>query len=795
LSQKYKYHAFISYSHKDNKWADWLIRSLESFKVPKELIGTKNKDGDEVPSKLSPVFRDREELPTRADLGDVILDSLKRSHYLIVICSPNSSRSMWVNQEIQLFKKLHGEHKVLAIIVDGEPNAFDFKNDPDHEAFPEALRYIVDSEGNLTEQRTEPLAADAREHGDGKERSKVKLAAGLLGVGFNDLWQREKRREKKQRIIFTSIASAVFVTVSALGIFSAIQWQEAEKAKIEEIKQKKIAIENEKLAKKNERLAKKQLIEANHNLGLSYMEKAKKNLNEGWLVQARLYNLKALQKLRQDDNDSISGIINDLNNNPVKFISSSSYKEDNKSEGAVALNFLGTQIAYEDNNTVFIKDIESGKVLKSFTNQDENIYSLAFSNDGSKLALGLGFTEKNEVLIIDLESEEEVNRLKLDFDDDYEESVMTGGVTMSVPIVYSTAFSSDGSKIAIGSSDSTVTVADIKEGKELKRLKGQTGFIKSVAFSPDGTKIASGSENGTIVIWDLKSGEVLNKLIEGGSIGSISFSSDGKELIYGLDDSHVTKWDLENGKVVWKIDGESNSAVFVEDSDKLLSASNDGSVKAWEIESRIKNVNYYQKKDDFGYPTHKINAISPDGKTLLSYDNGFLNSEGGGSRFVFLDAANGNVIQELKFEEGFDDLNDMLFISSDGSKLTINKNGYEDYGENIVIDIKSGNVVDKFKGKNIVQSPDGKKMFSNDHLFLVDANNNVLKSVDPQVFDMFLNSVVFTSEGNGVYFVTKNYHQEDSIKLWNAATEFTYDNIKDTKFIDKKIKEVIFLMD
>ena len=56
-----RYRAFISYSHKDRAWADWLHRALESYTVPKHLVGRHTSAG-EVPARIAPVFRDREEL-------------------------------------------------------------------------------------------------------------------------------------------------------------------------------------------------------------------------------------------------------------------------------------------------------------------------------------------------------------------------------------------------------------------------------------------------------------------------------------------------------------------------------------------------------------------------------------------------------------------------------------------------------------------------------------------------------------------------------------------------------------
>ncbi len=91
-------------------------------RVPKALIGRETRLGP-VPRRLFPIFRDREELPTASDLGSVIEDALGASEFLIVVCSPEAAQSKWVNEEILQFKRLQGEDRLLAIIVDGEPNA------------------------------------------------------------------------------------------------------------------------------------------------------------------------------------------------------------------------------------------------------------------------------------------------------------------------------------------------------------------------------------------------------------------------------------------------------------------------------------------------------------------------------------------------------------------------------------------------------------------------------------------------------------------------------------------------
>jgi hypothetical protein len=215
----YKYWAFISYSHSDESWAQWLHKELETYRVPRRLVGRKNAFGA-VPRRIFPVFRDREELPGAFDLGSNLTDALRLSRHLIVICSPRSTASHWVNEEIKLYKSMGREDRVLCLIVDGEPNATDRPDLQMPECFPPALRFRVGADGELTDTRTEPIAADARKGKDGRENAKLKLLAGVLGVGFDELKQREQRRVRRQRLRLAAgvAASLVFFVIAYVAM-------------------------------------------------------------------------------------------------------------------------------------------------------------------------------------------------------------------------------------------------------------------------------------------------------------------------------------------------------------------------------------------------------------------------------------------------------------------------------------------------------------------------------------------------------------------------------------------------
>ncbi len=213
----WKYKAFISYSHHDKFWGKWLHRKLESFRVPRAFVDQMTHSGN-VPKRLAPIFRDFEELPTSSDLSKAIQEALEQSQFLIVVCSPHAASSNWVNEEVLAFKRMGRADRVLALIVDGEPHATDKTgSDPSLECFPPALRFQVHSDGSLSDSGTEPFAPSLKEMD--ADYAKLKLIAGILGVGFDELYQRD-RRARRRRMAFILGVSALILLV----ILGSLLW-------------------------------------------------------------------------------------------------------------------------------------------------------------------------------------------------------------------------------------------------------------------------------------------------------------------------------------------------------------------------------------------------------------------------------------------------------------------------------------------------------------------------------------------------------------------------------------------
>lgn len=203
-----RYRAFISYSHHDEIAARRLHRWLETYRIPARAVGKRTALG-EVPKRLTPIFRDRNELPASSSLTSEVETALAQSACFIVLCSPAARFSRWVASEIELFRTFHPDRPVLAALIEGEPE----------EAFPAALL-----EGNR-----EPIAADFRKGGDGAKLARLKLVAGLTGLGLDELVQREAQRQLRRVTAITLGALALALMLGLLLIFALNARNEAER--------------------------------------------------------------------------------------------------------------------------------------------------------------------------------------------------------------------------------------------------------------------------------------------------------------------------------------------------------------------------------------------------------------------------------------------------------------------------------------------------------------------------------------------------------------------------------------
>lgn len=202
----FTYSAFISYSRKDSPFALWLHRKLESFRFPAYDGRTLTRNRQH---PLSPAFRDLDELPASGDLGGSIRAALEASGSLVVICSPDAARSHWVNKEVEHYLALGRHDRILPVLVSGDPVIAE-PGAPATAAFPPAFK----------DDPSEALWIDARGV-ESRDRVFARIAAGLLGVSFDQIWKRQQRAARTAALLTTAAAIVVGVPLVAFGWFSS----------------------------------------------------------------------------------------------------------------------------------------------------------------------------------------------------------------------------------------------------------------------------------------------------------------------------------------------------------------------------------------------------------------------------------------------------------------------------------------------------------------------------------------------------------------------------------------------
>lgn len=204
MEQVYKYFAFISYSSHDTVWGKRLQRKLENYRMPTTLC----RDHGWQRKPMKPVFFAPTDIQP-GELSEELKQRLTASRNLIVICSPASARSVWVGREIAFFHSLGRTKNIFFFIVDGKPHSRDKAT--------ECFNPVVEELG-LPEQ----LGVNIHEKNYkwrvmNRERAYVQLITKLLGIEFDAIWQRHKRRMLEKAAAWLS--GGIIVLMSLVGVW------------------------------------------------------------------------------------------------------------------------------------------------------------------------------------------------------------------------------------------------------------------------------------------------------------------------------------------------------------------------------------------------------------------------------------------------------------------------------------------------------------------------------------------------------------------------------------------------
>ncbi len=254
---------------------------------------------------------------------------------------------------------------------------------------------------------------------------------------------------------------------------------------------------------------------------------------------------------------------------------------------SLAIDSSGTRYASGGwNGLAKIWDRESGKLLVTLKHGGEYVNAVSFSPNGQFLATGsddpAGFIQ-----IWNISTGKRVKVISGHSDE-----------------VLSVVFSRDGQRLLSSSYDKTARLWELESGREIRKFVGHTWWVWSAAFSPDEQQIVTAGQDGTAIVWDVKTDQ-RTPAFSGhqGPVFCATFSPDGKQVVSAGYDRRLLLWnpaelqpidfkDLAQAGTVsspaaFKTFGGHTDAVrsvvFSDDGSLLLSASQDNTVRVWEI--------------------------------------------------------------------------------------------------------------------------------------------------------------------------------------------------------------------
>jgi len=661
----YKYWAFISYSHRDAQWAKWLHKRIEGYRLPTKLV-QHSSDETSIPSKLAPVFRDQDELPTSSDLGTVIARNLEASRHLIVVCSPDAAQSRWVNEEILTFQRLERSDRIHLLIVDGEPKASAHPDATEKECFPSAITHHIDSNGMLSEAQIEPLAADARAGKDSRHDAMLRLISGMLGVGFDELKRRDLQR-RQRRLLGTMIAT-IILALAMFGLTLAavmgqreanLQRSKALAAQARSDEAALVAARERDTAKQrlarnywNNAVAQRDsyhdLIKASHYFARAATEfsPSSPDAKNARLATAALVHNNRLEHILTHS-DAVVGAR--LNEDETRFLT---WCQD----GSVALwdlrsakqlllvkhdRWVDDAMFGADEKSILTQgrdgavrlwDAETGKLLLDLRHQGE-VGGAVLSQDQSQV-LSWAYEEK-AALLWNVETGDVARRFAHDtvlmgavFSGD-ERRILTWGYDGTVYLwdrgsdkplyvlkraspCYHATFNREESQILV-SCEKAVFLWDPAQGTTFD-IADFDGRVNGAAFDTEERQVVSWSNDGTVQVWRSRQGKVAT-FRHGGSVSGAVFAADERQVLSWSHDGTVRLWDTETQKEIVQFDHEFqvNGATFAGQDNRILSWGNDGTSQLWDAETARPLLQFRHNGPVFGA------TFSRDQRRLLTW--------------------------------------------------------------------------------------------------------------------------------------------------------------------------------
>jgi WD40 repeat protein len=281
---------------------------------------------------------------------------------------------------------------------------------------------------------------------------------------------------------------------------------------------------------------------------------------------------------------------------------------------ALAFSPDGAALVSSGYGSVVVRSAATGAPQRKIACGLAHVHDLAFSADGRLLAAAGGTPgASGAVALLDWPSGQPLARTEGRGD-----------------VVSSVAFSQDGARVALGSIDRRAAVyrvvreaVGVKLAPVLAPFEAHAGPVLTVAFSPDGATLLTAGADRALKAWEVPSGKLLQSFTNHtGAIHAIAFrpAPPGAEptCATASDDRTVRVWQPRIGRMVRIVRGHEGpvfTVAYRRDGNRLFSAGAEGLLRTIEADS---DAVVKQEKAAGGW-IYRL-AVSPDGARLASGD-------------------------------------------------------------------------------------------------------------------------------------------------------------------------------
>jgi WD40 repeat protein len=600
------YDAFLSYSHAaDGRLAPAVQRCLHRLTKPWYRAPALR------------VFRDQVSLAANPDLWEAIHTALQRSHYFILLASPEAAHSEWVRREISFWQDHRQRETFIIALTEGEIHwdldsaDFDWQRTT---ALPDQMRgwfvaepLIVD----LTWARADPQISQRNPR---FRDSCGTMAAAIHGIPKDELESEDIRQHRIATRLGTAIIAVLVLLLGVMGY----AFRNADQQRHTADQQRHTADQQRAIATGRALQANAELLRESQPATSLKLSLAALTINPTPEARAGLV-ASLMQTHYAGESSGVSDSAGGLEDKAA-------FSPDGRT-----LVIAGRTADQKELTLWDTADPTAQPRLTSLAGHPDRIIGIAFSADGRSLATA---SRDGTVILWELSDRSHPQRV----------ATMTG-----ITDVSDVAFNADGTTLAtVGNSihtdDGTLILWDLTNRGNPRRLVEQHGVYdsSSVSFSPDGHTIVSAtskitanedSDRGKITLthgsgatlWDITDQthprELTRLAAEG---GARAFSSDGR-LIATSGGNAASLWDVTNPAAPRQfatLSGHTSillAIAFSPDNRTLATTSIDGTVILWGIADPT-----HPTRSATLVPEQRQSPVaihfSPDGQTLTVAD-------------------------------------------------------------------------------------------------------------------------------------------------------------------------------